>query len=108
MNKPAIKNGKTNATISYLTIIGTIIALVLNNSEKNSFVSFHVRQMVGLNILFFLNEWIIDKYFGFLAWSIIGCGIFILWIIGFMGVIKGEQHEVPIFGKHFQDWFKTF
>lgn len=102
------KEGKTNAIISYLTIIGTIIALVLNNGDKkNSFASFHIRQNIGLNILYFFNQWIVYKYFGLIAFWIIGGITFVLWVIGFIGVLNEEKKLVPIFGDKFQEWFKS-
>lgn len=107
MENNTVKNGKTNAIISYLTIIGTAVALVLNNGVKNPFASFHIRQNVGLNILYFLNQWIIYKYFGLIAFWIICAITFVLWFIGFMGVLKEEQKLVPIFGEKFQEWFKS-
>ncbi len=107
-NLTSIEEGKTNAVISYLTIIGTVVAIILNHSKKNEFASFHIRQMIGLNILSFLNQWIIFQYFGYLAFYIIGGITLVLWFIGFMGVIKDEERKIPIFGDHFQEWFKTF
>lgn len=101
-----IKEGKTNAVISYLTIIGTIVALILNNGKKNSFSSFHIRQNVGLNIIYFLNQWIVYKYFGLIAFWVIWTVTFVLWFIGFVGVLKNEEKLVPIFGEKFQEWFK--
>ncbi len=106
-NLTAKEEGKTNAIISYLTIIGTIIAIILNNSKKNEFASFHIRQMVGLNVLYFINHWIVYKYAGWLAGGIMGVVVFVLWLIGFMGVVNGDEKKVPIFGDHFQDWFKS-
>ncbi|WP_369047511.1 DUF4870 domain-containing protein [Tenacibaculum sp. UWU-22] len=102
-----VNEGKTNAIISYLTIIGTIVAYILNNSKKNSFVSFHIRQMIGLCIIQLLNSWIIQKYVSSVAAGIIGVALVILWIIGFMGAIKGEEKKIPIFGDQFQEWFKN-
>lgn len=108
MANQVVKYGKTNATISYLTIIGTVIALLLNSGDKkNSFTSFHIRQNVGLNILYFLNQWIIYKYFGLIAFWVIGAVTIVLWFIGFMGVLRGEEKLVPIFGDKFQEWFKS-
>ncbi|WP_075343917.1 DUF4870 domain-containing protein [Tenacibaculum agarivorans] len=106
-NLTTIEEGKTNAIISYITIIGTIVALVLNNSKKNEFASFHIRQMVGLNILALLNSWVVLKFFGLIPyWAIAGITI-VLWFIGFMGAINGDEKKVPIFGDYFQDWFKS-
>ena len=106
-NLTSVEEGKTNAIISYITLIGTIIAIVLNNSKKNEFTSFHIRQMVGLNLLYFINHWIVYTYAGWLAGGIMGVIVFVLWFIGFMGVINGDEKKVPIFGDYFQDWFKS-
>ena len=40
MTEATIEEGKSNAIISYLTIIGTIIAFYLNNDKKNDFGCF--------------------------------------------------------------------
>ena len=102
-----VENGKTNAIISYLWIPGVIIAWILNNSKKNSFASFHIRQMIGLTVLSILNGWVIYKFFGKFAGGIVGLILFVLWIIGFMGALKGEKKLVPIVGEQFQEWFKN-
>ena len=47
-----IEQGKQTAIVSYLTIIGTIIAIFMNNETKNSFASFHIRQALGIFITF--------------------------------------------------------
>ena len=45
---------KNNAIIAYLTIIGSVIAIFMNqDDEKNEFVSFHIRQALGLFLSFF-------------------------------------------------------
>ena len=51
MENSTVNEGKTIAIISYLTFIGTIVAFVMNNEKKNSFASFHIRQMVGILLL---------------------------------------------------------
>lgn len=37
-----IEEGKTIAIISYITVIGLIIALILNNDKKNLFAAYHI------------------------------------------------------------------
>ncbi|CAA0161272.1 conserved membrane hypothetical protein [Tenacibaculum maritimum] len=101
------EKGKTNAIISYLTIIGTIVSIILNNNQKNHFASFHIRQMIGLHILSVLNSWIIATYFNFFASMVISVLLLVLWFIGFMGAINGEAKKIPIFGDQFQEWFKN-
>ncbi len=41
-------NGKTVAIIAYITLIGWIIALVMNNGNKTALGSYHVRQSLGI------------------------------------------------------------
>ena len=43
--------GKTRAIIAHITLIGWIIAIVQNSSDKNEDASFYIRQMLGLMIL---------------------------------------------------------
>ena len=50
-------NAKTSAIISYITIVGTIIAYFMNMEEKNEFASFHIRQAFGINITFSNRGW---------------------------------------------------
>lgn len=91
-------NGKTIAIVSYITIIGWVIALILNNNEKNSFASFHIRQSLGLNLL-----WMVLSIIPVLGW-IIGL---ILVILGLLTAIAERMVPVPVVGQYFQDWFKT-
>ena len=39
---------KVVALVSYLTIIGWIVALILNSNNKSDLGSFHVRQSLGI------------------------------------------------------------
>ncbi|TDN95413.1 hypothetical protein DET49_1018 [Salegentibacter sp. 24] len=39
---------KTIAIIAYLTVIGLVVAFVLNNDKRNEFASFHIKQSLGL------------------------------------------------------------
>lgn len=102
--KNAVEEGKTAAIISYITFIGTIIAYVMNNEKKNPFAAFHIRQMIGLTLFFLLNSFIAK----FTSWAagVIGIFLFVLWIIGFIGAIQGEEKKMPLVGDLFQDWFK--
>jgi len=106
MENQTVNEGKTTAIISYITWIGTIIAFIMNNDKRNSFAAFHIRQMIGLSIFSLVNTFIIARYGGVWASGIVGLGLFVLWIIGFVGAIQGEEKKVPLVGDLFQDWFK--
>lgn len=102
-----INKGKNIAIISYLTIIGSIIAILMNNENKSEFASYHIRQALGINLMYLLLSYIVG---GFDSWMIsISFWIFMfaLWIYGFIGAINGEKKESPIVGKLFQNIFKN-
>jgi uncharacterized membrane protein len=106
MSNTTVEEGKTNAIITYITIIGLIIGFVLNNTKKNSFVSFHIRQMLGLSLFALVNAYIIGRFSG-IASMIIGIGLLVLWVIGLLGAVNGEEKKIPLLGDQFQDWFKS-
>lgn len=99
------KQGKTAAVVAYITIVGTIIAFFMNNDDKNQFASFHIRQALGLWIMFYLLIAIAGMFgslfihVGFWSFCII------LIIYGLLQATKEEQKPVPIVGPYFQEWF---
>lgn len=106
MTKQTVHEGKSIAIISYITWIGTLIAFIMNNDKRNSFAAFHIRQMIGLSLFSIVNTFVIGRYVGYSVTGLIGLGLFVLWIIGFIGVIQGEEKKIPLVGDLFQDWFK--
>ena len=94
-------DGKTKAIIAHITLVGWIIALVLNSSDKDEFASYYLRQMLGLYILL-----IICPFIHVIGW-IISMIIIAFWIVSLIGSIQGEMKETPLVGKYFQEWFKT-
>ena len=107
---PSVEEGKTIAIIAYITIIGLIIAFVMNNERKNEFAAFHIRQSLGL-VLLYLVLWVFFIVLAFLMdipflSTVIYLGLAVLWILGLLGAIQGEKKPIPVFGTQFQDWFK--
>ncbi|WP_166382958.1 MULTISPECIES: hypothetical protein [unclassified Polaribacter] len=107
MQNQTANEGKTMAIISHFWIIGLIIAFFMNNSTKNSFANFYIRQMIGLNLIQFLNGWIVYKYLGGTAGVIVSAILLVLWVISLMGAVKGEEKIIPVVGDQFQEWFKN-
>ncbi|MDX8554727.1 hypothetical protein C7448_103326 [Tenacibaculum gallaicum] len=106
MENQTVNEGKTPAIISHFTVIGLIIAFVLNMNNKNAFASFYIRQMLGLNILYMANMWIVYKYLGSTIGWVVGVLLFVLWLISLLAVLKGEKKLVPVVGEQFQNLFK--
>ncbi len=94
-------SGKTVAIIAHMTLIGLIIAFIMNNSNKTEIGSFYIRQMVGISLLALVLGWI--PVVNLIAWIL----PFILWIISLVGAFSGEQKKVFLVGEYFQDWFKS-
>ena len=98
---------KTTALITYITILGLIIGIIMNNTKKSEFVSYHIRNMIGLSLgMIALGVFL---WMGIPSLLIKGLQLVfvILWIIGISGALKGDKLEIPVVGKFFQDWFKS-
>ena len=103
-----IQKGKQAATVSYLTIIGTVIAIFMNQEEsKSEFASFHIRQALGIFLSFFLLSYPIGYFDSWMITSAFWLFIFILWIYGFLGCLNGEKNTVPIIGEFYQNLFRN-
>ena len=102
-----LDNGKQIAIIAYLTIIGTVIAILMNSESKNTFASFHIRQSLGIFISWFALGYFVSYFDNWGVSSGFYLFIFILWIYGFVGAIQGEQKLVPIVGEFYQKLFKN-
>ena len=104
-----IEKGKNTAIVSYLTIIGSIIAIFMNQEENRSeFASFHIRQALGIFITFFLLGYPIGYFDSWMISAAFWVFIFILWIYGFLACLNNEMKMVPFLGEIYQKLFKSF
>ncbi|GAA0872894.1 hypothetical protein GCM10009117_20410 [Gangjinia marincola] len=98
---------KTIAIIAYLTLIGLVIAFVMNSEKKHEFASFHIRQSLGLMLTGFVVSFInIIPILGQIIWLIAAVGLLIFWIMGLMNAINHKQKPLPILGDKYAQWFK--
>ena len=103
-----IEKGKNAALVSYITIIGSVIAIFMNQDEKKSeFASFHIRQALGIFITFFALGYLIGYFDSWMISSAFYLFFFILWIYGFMGALNGQQKSIPLLGEFYQKLFKN-
>jgi len=103
-----IEEGKTIAIIAYITIVGLLIAFIMNNDKKNSYASYHIKQSLGVALTALALMFI--GIIPILGWIISFVGIFfvlVLWIMGLINAINLKEKPVPILGKKFEDWFKN-
>ncbi|NNE77404.1 MAG: hypothetical protein HKN31_10065 [Pricia sp.] len=101
MDQNTIEEGKTMAIISYITLIGTLIAYIMNSSKHNEFAKFHIGQA--------LRAWLTGIVVSILASILVdvtGVGILmylqytglILAILGLMNAINGRVEKIPLVG----------
>lgn len=118
-NNPLINSttddGKTVAIISYLTLIGWVIAYVMYGSNKQPLSAYHIRQSLGIMItgfLFYILQFMLF-YVPFIGWLItlimipIGLLLFVCWIMGLIAAINGEEKPVPLIGNKIQEMLSS-
>jgi len=104
-------NPRTAAVVSYITLIGWLIAyFALYRKKKSSFSAYHLRQTLLLhiiafviNILAFLSLW---HLFPHIIVTVLALLLFILWLIGVYYVVNNKQKPIPIVGKLSQRLFR--
>lgn len=109
MTNNDIEKGRKHAIISYLTIIGVIIAYYLNNEDdnKSAFASFHIRQSLGLWLTFYALGYIIGSFDSWLVTSSFYLFFAVLFIYGFINALNRKAQSVPLLGDFYQKLFKN-
>lgn len=109
----AAKEDTTVAILTYITIIGFVIAIVMHSNKKTALGAFHLRQGLGLFIsavVFWIPCMVLSMvpFIGLLMVLVVpvaGIGFFVLWLMGLIAAINGEQKPMPVVGQHYQKWF---
>lgn len=104
---------RTIAILAYITIIGFIIAIVMHSSKKTALGTYHLRQTLGLFITAVV-VWIGCMILAFVpvvnllmvvVGPLVAIGLFVLWLLGLIAAVNGEQKPIPVVGAHYQKWF---
>lgn len=113
---PAQDPGKTVAILSYITLIGLIVAFVMNGEQKNKseLGAFHLRQALGIYLTSFsmMIASFILVFIPIIGWIIAILiylcyfGVFVFWILGLIGAVNGERKAVPLLGAFYQNLLK--
>ena len=102
MDQTTKEAGKTMAIISYVTLIGTLIAYFSNQGDKkNEFVSFHIGQAVRIWILSFIISiavFVLIMVTGISALSYLSYVPWILAVLGAMNANSLKAEPVPVIG----------
>lgn len=109
----ATTEDRTVAILAYITIIGFIVAIVMHSSKKTALGTFHLRQVLGL-IVTGLALWLPGMIISFipfvnllmlLVWPVVGIGLLVLWVMGLIAAVNGQQKPMPVLGENYQKWF---
>lgn len=93
--------GRNIAVISYLWILGWIIALIMNSRKRTHLGSYHIRQALGLILLTLILFWVIKPRIFITLIYVAGA------LLGILNALKYQQKPLPGIGGLFQDWFKS-
>jgi len=87
---------KVVGILSYATLLGWLVAILLQDKQKSAFTTFHLRQSLGLIItgallvLLPLVGWLIN------------IAVFIGWLYAIYFAIQGRMKKVPVLGNIYQ------
>jgi len=101
MDQNTINEGKTMAVISYITLIGLLVAFIVNNDKKNEFTKFHIGQslrvwILGIILYILAIILVISTGIGFLGY--LGWIAWILAILGIINAVNGKTEPLPFIG----------
>lgn len=98
--KDVFSDGKNVAIIAHITILGWLIAVFMNSSNKTELGSFYIRQYLGIMLLGVVCS--VIPVVNIVAWIV----PLIMWVMSLIGSLSGQKKPVFLLGNQFQDWFK--
>ncbi len=84
------------AVISYFTLIGWVVAMIIYDKHQSSLASFHLRQSLGLIITGAMLSLI-----PLVGW-VLNIGVILAWAVGVYSAIQGQEYRVPLLGDFYQ------
>ncbi len=91
---------KTTGIVSYITLIGWIVAYVAGDKQG---AKFHLNQSLVVMIVSIIGG-IVGSILGFIPFiggllgTAISVAVFVLWLIGLIGAINEEEKPLPFIG----------
>ena len=94
-------NGKIVAILAHITVIGWIVALIMNSQNRTECGSFYIRPTLGIGLLTIVLGII----------PIVGCfaaviGL-VLIVMSLINAASNKMDPTVVVGEYFQDWFKS-
>jgi uncharacterized membrane protein len=110
-NQHTHMNQKTLSILSYVTIIGWVIAYVKGKElqPKNDLVTYHLKQGLG----FFILSIIVNVALSVVVFMVpalavlnyLSLVLFILWVFGIINAVNEQKKPIPLIGGMFENKF---
>ena len=102
-------NNKTLSIVSYITLIGWLVAYFSGKEKADHALKYHLRQSLGLlivGVIFNVALGILASIIPSLSFlSFVGYAFFALLIIGVINASNEVQKPLPVIGKIFESKF---
>lgn len=98
---------KLTALTSYIGVVGLLIAYFQNKNIKSNFISFHVRQSLGLSVCFFILGYPVGSFNSWIATFIFWGTYMLINFYAITTVLTGSKKPIPLIGIFIQKTFKN-
>jgi uncharacterized membrane protein len=101
--QPPADNGKLIAILSYCTLIGFIVAIVMHSSNKTRLGAYHLRQALGL-VIFAIGSYVAFLILGFIIWPLfflaplVSLFSLVLVILGIINAANEQEKPLLLIG----------
>lgn len=102
-------DNKSLSILSYITILGWLIALLVNKEQSDDFRKYHLRQSLGLfitamvfNLILYILISLVPALF---VLSYISYGFLVLIVIGCINASNNAKKPLPVIGNLFEGKF---
>ena len=102
MSAENLKQSRNYAILSYMTILGMFVAIILNK-DKNEYVNFHIRQSLGTHIIFLLA--VVCILTSLILALIVYFLFIVLWVFGVIAAMHNSTKPIPLLGEKLQKLF---
>jgi uncharacterized membrane protein len=98
---------KSTALTSYIGVVGLLIAYLQNKNIKSNFISFHIRQSLGLSVCFFVLGYPIGSFDSWIATFIFWGTYLLINLYAITTVLTGSKKPIPFIGIFIQKTLKS-
>lgn len=103
-----VSESKTAAILSYITVVGFIIAIVLQGQNKTRLGAYHLRQSLGIYLTCVVSGALaFVPVLGWLLMPVVWVGLIVVWVMGLIAAAQGRMTPVPLIGQKIQDLLTT-